>query len=119
MTKIVEFPKSKIFREVPPNIEEIEKAREKGIIKHAESIVEDFQINMLEAMENYGIDIDSDFFLKDMSIVTDFIRAAIFRSFKIEHPLHNFVDNNVTLIKRSEVFKDLEDDDEEEIDPVA
>ena len=38
MTNIFKFPENKIVREIPPQIEEIEKAKEKGKQNYAEEI---------------------------------------------------------------------------------
>lgn len=108
MTTIVKFPESRIVREVPPNIEEIAKAKEKGLQKHAETIVEDLILNILDAMENYGIDVETDDFQRDFSFAADAMRASIYRSFNLEHALHTFVDNNVQII-RAENMDDLKE----------
>ena len=108
MTTIVKFPESRIVREVPPNIEEIAKAKEKGLQKHAETIVEDLILNILDAMENYGIDTETDNFQRDFSFAADAMRASIYRSFNIEHPLHTFVDTNVQIVK-AENMDDLKE----------
>ena len=103
MTTIVKFPESRIVREVPPNIEEIKKAKEKGLQKHAETIVEDLIVNILDAMENYGIDVETDDFQRDFSFAADAMRASIYRSFNLDHALHSFVDNNVQIIHAENV----------------
>jgi hypothetical protein len=106
MTTIVKFPTNRIIREVPPNIEEINKAKEKSLQKHAETIVEDLVLSLIDAIENYGIDSEIESFERDFSFVADGLRATIYRSFNIDHPLHSFIDTNVTLVK-AENFDDL------------
>lgn len=106
MTTIVKFPTNRIIREVPPNIEEINKAKEKSLQKHAETIVEDLVLSIIDAIENYGIDSEIEAFERDFSFVADGLRATIYRSFNIDHPLHSFIDTNVTLVK-AENFDDL------------
>jgi hypothetical protein len=106
MTTIVKFPTNRIIREVPPNIEEINKAKEKSLQKHAETIVEDLVLSIIDAIENYGIDSETESFERDFSFVADGLRATIYRSFNIDHPLHSFIDTNVTLVK-AENFEDL------------
>lgn len=108
MTTIVQFPSSRIVREVAPNIEEIEKAKEKSLQKHAETIVEDLILNIMDALENYGIDTDGDTFERDFTFAADGLRATVYRSFNIEHPLHSFIDTNVTVVK-AENFDDLKE----------
>lgn len=101
MTTIVQFPTSRIVREHQPNVEEIEKAKEKSLQKHAETIVEDLFLSLLDAMENYGIDVDSEQFERDFTFASDAVRATVYRSFGIEHALHDFINNNVQIIKAS------------------
>lgn len=106
MTTIVQFPTSRIVREVQPNIEEIEKAKEKSIQKHAETIVEDMILSIMDALENYGLEMESDTFERDFTFAADGLRATIYRTFGIEHPLHSFIDSNVQVVK-AENFDDL------------
>lgn len=108
MTTIVQFPANRIVREVAPNIEEIEKAKEKSLQKHAETIVEDMILNIMDALENYGIDVDSDPFERDFTFAIDGLRATVYRTFNIEHPLHHFIDTNVQIVK-AENFEELKE----------
>jgi hypothetical protein len=82
------------------------KAKEKSLQKHAETIVEDLVLSIIDAIENYGIDSETESFERDFSFVADGLRATIYRSFNIDHPLHSFIDTNVTLVK-AENFEDL------------
>ena len=59
MTNIFKFPENKIVREIPPQIEEIEKAKEKGKQNYAEEIIVDLAENLLGALDSYGLDQDS------------------------------------------------------------
>lgn len=114
MTKVVEFPRSKIVREIN-NEESILKAKEKGKIKYADDIVEGLIEIVVDDLEQQGIDIDDEYFLKDFSMSVDALRATVYRQFDIDHPLHKFIDDNVTLIdrktgKKIEKVEDLEDE---------
>ena len=100
MTNVFKFPEHKIVREVPVNIEEIEKAKEKGKQNYAEDIVIDFAENILAVLDSYGIDQDSKHFGKDLSFTVETIRALIYRSLGLDHHLHDFVDSHVSIIRR-------------------
>ena len=100
MKNIVEFPKNKIFRDAPVNIELIEKAKEKALASFADSVVETMIDNLLEGLDNFGIDTEEDAFIKDFSLTVDAIRATVYRSLGIPHKLHEFIDDNVKLINR-------------------
>jgi hypothetical protein len=97
---VFKFPEHKIVREVPPQIEEIEKAKEKGKQNYAEDIINDFAESMLGALDSYGIDQDGRHFDKDLSFAVEAIRAMIYRSLGLEHHLHDFVDTHVSVLKR-------------------
>jgi hypothetical protein len=100
MSKIVEFPKHKIVREIPANEDAVNQAKIKGKIKYADGIVDDMVDLMIEELENQGIDVENEFFLKDFSLTVDALRATIYRQFNIEHGLHNFIDENVKIIDK-------------------
>lgn len=97
---VFKFPEHKIVREIPPQIEEIEKAKEKGKQNYAEDIINDFAESMLGALDSYGIDQDGKNFDKDLSFAVEAIRAMIYRSLALEHHLHDFVDTHVSVLKR-------------------
>ena len=99
---VFKFPEHKIVREIPPQIEEIEKAKEKGKQNYAEDIINDFAESMLGALDSYGIDQDGKNFDKDLSFAVEAIRAMIYRSLALEHHLHDFVDTHVSVLKRDE-----------------
>ena len=114
MTKVVEFPKSKIVREIN-NEASIVKAKLKSRVKYADDIVEGLVDMIIEDLEQQGVDIDDEFFMKDFSMTVDAMRATIYRQFDLDHPLHKFIDENVTVIdrrtgKKIEKVEDLEDE---------
>jgi len=100
MSKIVEFPKSKIVREILANEDAVNEAKIKGKINYADGIIDDVVDLVVEELENQGIDVDNESFLKDFSLTVDAMRATIYRQFDIEHGLHNFIDENVMMIDR-------------------
>jgi len=96
---VVNFPSDRIVRE-HAGIQLIEDAKEKGLQKFSDTITDDIIGSMVQDLENYGIDIDRDEFLKDFSLVADSLRATIYRHFSINHNLHEFIDSNVKMINR-------------------
>ena len=95
--KIVEFPKHKIVREIPTNVEEIEKAKERSTQNFAEDIMEDLVSNIYAEFENYGLDVEGENFEKDFSFAADALRSTIYRTLGIKHPMQDFIKNNVTM----------------------
>lgn len=98
---IVNFPTSRIVRE-SINVEAIELAKEKSTQKFADTITEDLIGNMIEDLENSGLDVDTDSFMKDFSLTVDSLRATVYRHFSIDHHLHEFIDNNVKMVKKKD-----------------
>ena len=99
---ILQFPKSKIYRERMPDIEEINKLKEKGMQNFADTLVNDISDNILHDLSSYGIDIEDDVFIKDFYFTTMILSAAIYRSLKVEHPMHSYIDTHVQVIEKSE-----------------
>lgn len=95
--KVIEFPKHKVVREVP---EEIHKERQaKADQKVADTIVDEITGLIITELDNYYVDVQNKQFSKDLVLVADAIKAAVYRSFGIDHHLHEFIDKNVTLIE--------------------
>lgn len=95
--KVIEFPKNKVVREVP---EEIHKERQaKADMKQADAIVDEIAGIMLTELDNYYVDISDKQFAKDIILVVDALKAAVYRSYGIDHHLHPFIDDNVKLIE--------------------
>lgn len=119
--KVIEFPKHKVVRDVP---EEHLKARQaKADQKLADAIVDDLTSIIITELDNFCVEVTDKTFAKDFILVVDSIKAAVYRSFGINHHLHDFVDKNITLIngdfdkmsdeeikeKIEQVMKELED----------
>lgn len=98
---ILQFPKSKIVREQMPNIEALEKLKEKGMQKFADALVDDISDNILHELSGCGIDIENDLFIKDYYFVTMIMSAAIYRSLDIEHPMHDYIDKHIKVIDKN------------------
>jgi hypothetical protein len=100
---ILEFPKHKIVREAPsPIIEELERLKEKGIQNFADGLTQEISSGILSDLSNYGIDIDSQPFIKDYMFLLSILSSTIYRSLDVEHPLHKFIDANISLMKEDE-----------------
>lgn len=113
MNNVFKFPEHKIVREIPPQIEELEKAKEKGRQNYADDIIEDLIEGIMNTLDNYGVDNEGKTFEKDFSFAIEALRGSIYRSLSINHHLHEFIDSNVTVIKRGEagdMIFDIEED---------
>lgn len=94
--KVIEFPKHKVVRDVP---EEHLKARQaKADQKLADAIVDDLTGMIITELDNFYVEVADKTFTKDFILVIDSIKAAVYRSFGIDHHLHDFIDKNIKLI---------------------
>jgi hypothetical protein len=102
MTKenVVEFPKSKIVREVN-NDDAINQVKERSRTNYAESLADDLIENILQEMDDIGIDTSTNEFIKDFSLTVDALRATVYRSLGVPHHLHDFIDANVKMINKT------------------
>lgn len=107
MTTIVNFPSNRIVREVQPNNEDVEKAREKGKQNYADGIAEELAIGILAELENYGIELQNEEgkLNKDFVFLADVLKSVIYRSMNLKHSLHEFVDENVSVFNDEEDYK--------------
>ncbi len=66
--------------------------------------------------ENYGIDLESEDgkMSKDFLFLTDVLKSVIYRNMDIPHPLHFFVDENVSIFDNEEDFKKYQAETENE-----
>lgn len=94
--KVIEFPKNKVVRDVP---EEHLRARQaKADQKLADTIVDEVAGLMITELDNCFVEVTDKQFAKDIILVVDALKAAVYRSFGIDHHLHNFIDDNIKLI---------------------
>jgi hypothetical protein len=96
-SKVIEFPKSKIVRDVPFDDEEINRAKEKNRQKYADELVEDIKTGLLGELEGCGINVEQDGFLKDYIYLSDILKGTIYRNFGLEHQSHKFIDDHVKV----------------------
>jgi hypothetical protein len=94
---IVQFPKDKIVRETLPDIEELNRVKEKSIKNFADTIIEDMSSNILFELGNYGIDTETEEFMKDFHFLVATMAATIYRTLSVDHPLHKFMEENVVI----------------------
>lgn len=98
MTDIIEFPRHKIVREAPVNNELLEIAKEKGLTNFSDAVTDSIVDNIMYDLQTAGIDIESNEFIRDMSLTVDSLKATIYRAFGVHHHLHDFIDSHVKLM---------------------
>ena len=101
---ILLFPKNKIVR-LHPTIENetIEELKRKVVINKAEEIVESLTKKITNDLRSNGIELNNSVNKTDYSFAIDAIRSTVYRSMKLDHQFHNFVDNMVVLTEKDEM----------------
>ena len=110
--KVIEFPKHKVVRDLPGEV--IEERNRRADQKTADIIVEELTAIMITELDNYDAIVDEDSFTKDLVLVVDALRAAVYRQFGFEHHLHPFIEKNIKIISKKDA-KAIEDMNEEQI----
>lgn len=101
--KVLQFPQSRIVREVP--LPAIEAALAKGQQNQIDEMVGNITTVLYGEFLELGLDDEKETFTKDFSFLVDIVRATIYRNFKLKHPMHEFIDKNVSLITSEEIEK--------------
>lgn len=113
--KVIEFPKHKVVRDIPGNVLE-ERAR-RADQKMADAIVSDITAIILTELDNYDVNIEEESFAKDVVLMVDTLRAAVYRQFGFEHHLHPYIEKNIKIISKKDA-EAMEDMTEEQIKKV-
>ena len=115
MNEIINFPKDRIIRESPNLTEELAKAKQKGVKNFCDQLTEEMIIIMLDVLDNSGIETDTDTFQKDIALTIDSLRATLYRSMGLPHHLHDFIDNNLTVMTSEEAEAEQAEGDNDDI----
>lgn len=94
---VLSFPKEKIVREGLQNIEQMEKLKTKSTVNFAESLTSEIATNIFSDFSNYGIDTETEKFKKDCHFLLTILNATIYRCLNLQHPLHEFIDDQVVV----------------------
>lgn len=97
-SNVLEFPKSKIVRDVTPELDEqIAKKKEKSRLNYAEAMTEDMTAGLYAELENCGIDTTEPAFMKDFAFLAGVMKATVYRNMGLEHPFHSMIDKSVHI----------------------
>lgn len=114
---IIEFPKSKIVREIAGESEVVKEAKEKSKLNYADETIDVISANIVDSFEAFGLDVENDSFDKDMRFLHECLRALVYRNLDIPHHLHNFIDENVEVVSSEEYHELYKSDEEDEPTP--
>lgn len=108
---ILQFPRSKIVREILPESEELKRLKAKNTQNFADTLVQDLSEEILVALSEVGLETDGGSFNKDFHFFVGTLQAMVYRSLDIEHDLHQFIDENVKITKlQADDLDDMLDD---------
>lgn len=96
MTNVIAFPKGK--RDAPPqSIEELQAKVNETRIEHIDYIVEETMSFIFSRCYDEGFDLAHEDCLKTTSLVVESLKAALYNTVGIEHPLHPLAENLFVL----------------------
>lgn len=99
---IVTFPKNKIVREAINDVEIIKKATEQSQKNYADTVLEELIGQIVNGVDDYGLDKQNEKFVRDFNFALGILSAAVYRSLKIPHDLHDFLDTCVQPLNPDE-----------------
>ena len=85
---VIQGPWSKSKRKVKIPDEEILELREN--MEFAEELNQNLIIQMVHLMGENGVDVADKFFIRDLGLIIELIKASIYRDMGIPHPSHEF-----------------------------
>ena len=96
MTNVVAFPKA--HKDAPPqSLEEVIERVSENRKEHINHIVDDLGSFFVSRAYEEGFPIDSDECFKDVILVIEAMRSAMFKSIGLEHPIQFIVDSVISL----------------------
>ena len=93
MGKLLRFPANRIVHTKPKEPELTEEESQKiKVEKFIEQVVEQLSMDIINVLQDNVVDMKSDIFLKDISIIIEGIKGLLYRDFDIKHPMHDVTD---------------------------
>lgn len=96
MTNVVAFPKA--HKDAPPqSLEEVIERVSENRKEHINHIVDDLGNFFVSRVYEEGFPIDSEECFKDVILVIEAMRSAMFKSIGLDHPMQDMVENVISL----------------------
>ncbi len=92
--KVINFPESKIVRKAP---EFTEALRKEGQTKAVDDLVDYFNENVYNLLMMNGIEETDEFRDKDFEMLSECLRALVYRQFEMKHDFHPMIDEAYTV----------------------
>jgi hypothetical protein len=106
--KIIKFPEMKGEAGFPASIQESIDHLESVRKSYCDEISADVFDSALTVVHNYGLRIKSDdIFIKDAVFLEEAIKAFVYRFKRLDHPMHEVIDNIITI--SDEMEKEIQD----------
>lgn len=106
MNKVLEFPKSKIVRESPPNeaiIKKVKRANDRSLEKFSDDLTQAIMEHIYEILDDYEYNLeDNPSFDQDFKFLMEAVRCTVYRLSDLKHPMHELVDNTVKIMSPEE-----------------
>lgn len=98
MTNVIKFPSKNVKVNHPDltNEEREQRLLQEKIFK-IEECLEYVCTESIGMVHRMGFDITQEDYVKDVTLIVDAFRGLMYKSMKMEHPIHDFVDKNYKL----------------------
>ena len=67
-------------------------------LQFAEELSQSLIVQMIHTMDENGIDISENSFIRDMAMVIALVQGSIYRDLDLEHPTHKFMEEFVDIV---------------------
>ena len=67
-------------------------------LQFAEELSQSLIVQMIHTMDENGIDISENSFIRDMAMVIALVQGSIYRDLELEHPTHKFMEEFVDIV---------------------
>jgi hypothetical protein len=96
---LLDFPKSAIIRDTTAQTNErIAAAKEAGVKNFADAVANDIGEDIALNLSSCGIDIETEQFQKDFTLLYAIMAGMIYRAVDLTHPIHPYMDDSVKAV---------------------
>jgi hypothetical protein len=95
---LLSFPEERIIRKNIRGLEEVEKTAKEN---HINQIVDYYAEYLVRKFSLHGVDIESNEFDKHFALSIEFLRASIYKSFGLDHTLHDVMSDLINEIEEA------------------
>lgn len=112
MSDVIKFPKVTGFSNPQETLDGINQKIVEAKTQYIDTLVDHHGGQLLHAIAMSGFDVEDDVLMKDFTFTVETLRSLMMRSMGMEHPLHEIVEQTVTLADKDDIDGDEWDEEE-------